>query len=226
MKPLCVVYHCLLKRGDPPEPIPAALSIVAAQMKSLKDSGLLDACSELIVGLNGGEESKLLAQALLPPKAKTVFHGLQCKNECRTIRLIEEWLPGHEDWYVLYFHTKGATRPDLRNAYWRECQMRRLVRDWRRCVADLESVESVGVHWFQPPFTPPGQFIWAGNAWWCRASFLKTLPSILLRDRIKVSGIDSLESRYEAEVWIGNGPVPPRVKDYHQGWQVDARPHP
>jgi len=225
--PIAVFYHALLKRGDPPEPIPAALSIVSSQMKALKDSGLHDACSEMLVGLNGGEESKLLAQALMPPKAKVIYHGLQCHNECRTIRMIEEWLPGHEDWYVLYHHTKGATRPDLRNTHWRECMQRQCVLQWRKCVADLESgYDAVGCHWFTPPFTPPGQYIFAGTFFWAKASYLKTLPSIMARDRIKVSGIDSIESRYESEVWLGNGPVKPRVKDYHPHWLVDAKPHP
>lgn len=224
---LAVFYHCLLKRGDPPEPIPAALSIVASQMATLKTSGLLDAASQLIVGINGGEESKPLADALLPAGASAVFHGLQCRNECRTIRLIEEWLPGHEDWYVLYHHSKGATKPDLRNRYWRDCMERHCVKNWRRCVADLDSgCDAVGCHWFTPPFTPPGQRIFAGTFFWSKASYLRTLPSIMDRDRIKLSGIDSIDSRYESEVWIGNGPVQPKVKDYHQGWMIDATPHP
>jgi len=216
MNPVCIFYHCLFELNG--AVLPNAVDIVREQMDALKSSGLLDAASEFIVGINGGDESRDLANLLIPPKAKVVMHGLQCRNECRTIRLIEEWLPGHEDWYVLSFHAKGCTHPagDPMRTRWRGCMQRTVVTNWRQCVADLDSVfEAVGVHWMVPPATPPGQFIFAGNFWWAKASFLKTLPSIMERDRIKVSGIDSLESRYEAEVWIGNGPRPPKVKDYH-----------
>jgi hypothetical protein len=198
-------------------------------MSILKDCGLHDAASEIICGINGGEESAKIAGALLPEKASLHFHGAQCRNECRTIRMIEEWLPGHEDYYVLYFHSKGATKHhwDVRATRWRECMQKHCVAFWRRCVAALDSgYDACGCHWFMPPRTPPGQHIFAGNFWWVKASFLKTLPSIMDRDRIKLSGIDSLESRYESEVWLGNGPRIPNVKDFHPNWLVDARPHP
>jgi hypothetical protein len=39
------------------------------------------------------------------------------------------------------------------------------------------------------------------------------------RDRIKVSGLKHPDSKYEAEVWLGNGPRVPKIKDYHgPGW--------
>jgi hypothetical protein len=94
--------------------------------------------------------------------------------------------------------------------------MKNAVQNWRTCVQDLDSgLESVGSHWMTGDQTPPGQSIWAGNFGWAKSAFLATLPSIMERDRIKLSGIDSIESRYESEVWIGNGPRLPKVKDYH-----------
>jgi hypothetical protein len=96
--------------------------------------------------------------------------------------------------------------------------MRHLVMNWRRCVADLDRVDSVGVHFMQPPATPPTQYIWAGTMYWCRSDFLATIPGICGRARIKESGIDALESRYEAEVHIGNGPRVPSIIDYHPFW--------
>ena len=94
--------------------------------------------------------------------------------------------------------------------------MKNAVTNWRTCVADLDSgADAVGSHWMVPPETPIGQHIFAGNFFWAKASFLRTLPSIMDRERIKMSGIDSLDSRYESEVWLGNGPRIPKVKDYH-----------
>jgi hypothetical protein len=135
--------------------------------------------------------------------------------------MLEQWLPGHEDYYVLWFHSKGATHEPghYLSDRWRGCMQKHCVVNWRQCVADLDAgFESVGCHWMSGNKTPPGQSIWAGTFFWAKASFLLTLPSVMKRDRIKLSGLDSIESRYEAEVWIGNGPRLPRVKDYHPNW--------
>jgi hypothetical protein len=75
--------------------------------------------------------------------------------------------------------------------------------------------ESVGCHWLTGKSADHNQNLWGGNFFWAKASFLRTLPSIYERGIIKVSGIKSIESRYEAEVWIGNGARLPIVKDYH-----------
>lgn len=74
--------------------------------------------------------------------------------------------------------------------------------------------------------TPPGQSIWAGNFWWAKSDFLRTLPSIMNRERIKISGLGAAESRFESEVWIGNGPRLPRVRDYHPRWRMVGNLHP
>lgn len=221
---LALFYHCVFEIDG--KWLPSAVSIVMEQMMSCESSGLLGAATEFHVGMNAGDEGTVFS-SLFPNKARISYHGVQCRNECRTIRLIEEWLPGHEDWYVLYFHAKGCTHPagDPMRLAWRLCMEKTVIRNWRQCVSDLDhGYEAVGTHWMKPPATPPGQFIFAGSMWWCKASFLATLPSIMKRERIKQSGIDSIESRYEAEVILGNGPRPPVEKDYCPNWSP-GRPH-
>lgn len=218
MKPIAIFYHCLFFMGTPPELMSNACSIVANQMDALRETGLLDAASEMVAGINGGKESDEVANLLLPAKARRILHGLQCRNECRTILALEQWSKTHPDWYVLYFHSKGATHAadDGYSVAWRGCMMKGVVKNWRRCVADMDAgYDAVGSHWMVPPATPPGQHIFAGNFFWVKSSFVLTLPSIMERIRIKVSGIDAPISRYESEVWIGNGPRVPNVKDYH-----------
>lgn len=222
MKNIAIFFHCCFVLGDPPQPLPAAEGIVKKQMAQLAESGLLAAADEMHVGVNGGPESVDYALKLLPPLAVVNYHGLESRAENLTLVMLEKWLPTHDDWYVLYFHSKGATHPPGHDvsARWRGCMMRNAVTNWRQCVADLDAgYEAVGSHWMTGAQTPPGQSIFAGNFWWAKTSFLKTLPSIYERERIKVSGISALESRYESEVWIGNGPRLPKVKDYHgPGW--------
>lgn len=215
MNPIAIFYHCLFFIDG--KPLAAAPGIVAEQMNALAMTGLLDAAQFMLVGVNGGDESVDLVEKLIPKKAQVVYHGQQCRNEVRTVIELEKWLPGHSDWLVFYFHSRGASHPpgDDFTTTWRRCMMKHDVFNWRTCVKDLETYEAVGCHWMEPPATPVGQYIFAGTFYWARASFLLTLPSILDRDRIKVSGIDAHESRYEAEVWLGNGPRPPKWKDYH-----------
>lgn len=222
---IAVFYHCLFTLGEPPEILPNALSIIAEQMFMMQESGLTDTADEIHIGINGGEDSLVCAQFILPAKANLVFHGSHCRNECRTIIMVEEFVKTHPNWLVLYFHAKGATHPptDSNGRAWRCCMMHHLVTEWSRCVEDLEQgFESCGCHWIRDLI--PGQRIWGGNFWWATSNFLKTVPSILSCARIRTgqSGISDLETRWEAEVWIGNGKRPPVVRDYHRNWPLGS----
>lgn len=215
---IAVFYHCLLFMGDPPELLPLALDIVQEQMQALETSGLLDVADELIIGINGGPESEDIASLIFPPKAKIVYHGLRSRSENLTICELEKWLPEHDDYYVLYFHSKGVTHA-AGNAFreaWRKCMMVWLVWNWNICVKDLDlGYECAGCHWLTGRGWDKSQNLFGGNFWWAKASYLLTLPPLRARERIRISGIGDIESRFEAEVWIGNGPRLPMVRNYH-----------
>lgn len=216
MNPIAIFYHCALYTGNPAVYRSHGAEIIRSQMKAVRESELLDHCNHFAVGINGGKETLSHIDRDLPANSKRFLHGLRSKSENLTIVELERWLPGHSGWNVLYFHTKGLTRNDQLAIDWRVCMMARLVRCWRQCVADLEQgFDAVGCHWIRG--LDATQHYFAGNFWWATSDFLLTLPSIYKRNRIRLSGIDSIESRYEAEVWIGNGPRLPKVKDYHPG---------
>jgi hypothetical protein len=209
--------------GEPPILRPRALEVVWSQMLDMRLSGLTDAASEIVIGVNGGRESHDIACLIVDPKAKLVIHGPQSRSENLTIVEIEKWAATHPGWYVLYFHAKGCTHEKTSDYAmkvidpWRNTMMFDLVTYWRRCVADLDSgFESVGSY-FLSGALDGSQHLWCGNFWWAKSDFLAQLPSIYKRERIALSGIGSLESRFEAEVWIGNGRRPPIVKEYRPG---------
>lgn len=215
MRPkIATFYHCLFFHGDPPEFKIGAYNIVSEQMEQLKQSGLIDECEQMIVGCNGGKESEEVARLVIPPKAKMIYHGLQSKAENLTIIELERWAPLHLDWLILYFHSKGATH-EPGSAYgdgvstpWRRAMMEDLVMGWRDCVDTLQSgADIVCSHWMWN-LADGTQHIPAGNFLWVTARFAANLPSMYLRERIKESGIDSAESRFEAEVKWGNGRRP------------------
>lgn len=221
---IAVFFHCTFYIEDRLQP--AAASIVQGQMRAMCESGLTEAASEIHVGVNGGVESDEMARSLLPSKANLVFHGTTCRNECRTLLLLEAFAKEHasEEWAVCYHHAKGTTHPldligNAHSTSWRQCMERHTIKNWQLCVKALEEgYDAAGAHYMTPPATPAGQHIFAGNFFWTTASFLRTLPSLYERERIKMSGIDASESRYEAEVYLGNGPRPMKVKDFHENW--------
>jgi hypothetical protein len=217
--PIALFYHCCFYLGEPPTLKPGSMAIVKGQMDALRSSGLLEAAASFTVGINGSRESVSCVKQCLPSGTQLHWHGVESKSENLTIREIEKWAPGHPDWNTLYFHSKGVSNgglDDFSNR-WRSCMMRHLVLNWRNCVVDLNSgIEAVGCHWMRG--LDDTQHYFAGNFWWAKSSFLNTLPSINERAAIKTHGLAAAESRYEAEVWLGNGPRLPRVKDYHPGF--------
>lgn len=220
---IVVFYHCYLFSGDPPELLSNALAVVVSQMNRLIGSGLAAAADEITIGINGGIESYEVARLFVPPKARIELHGLNSKCENLTLVLLEDWLRHNQDEaHVLYFHAKSSSHnPNTDYGRfdwaWCDCMMRHCVDNWHQCVVDLSTFEAVGCHWLTGQAQDHSQNYFAGTFWWARASYLRTLPSIFERARIKMSGIASAESKYEAEVWIGNGPRLPTVKDYHPG---------
>lgn len=238
-RPIAVFYHCLFSIGSrtgssiepalaplEPGPLPAALAIVRSQIVAMTRSGLLDAADRIFIGVNGGLEALKIVADLLPAKAVVRLHGLGCRNELRTLLMLEGFvdevsrLDAKTDWLVCYHHAKGATHPvgDDWNTRWRRCMERHVIGDWRSCVTVLEQgYDAAGAHYCIPPSTPAGQRIFAGNFFWARSRYLSTVTPLLDRERIRTSGVETLESRYEAEVYVGNGRRPPRVFDFHPG---------
>ena len=211
---IAIFYHCFFCR---PDLRPEACAVVYEQMNALECSGLLSQAEEFTVGINGGEESMDSARLFIPNCARKVFHGLDSKNENLTLMQLELWAPSHQDWFVLYFHAKGSSF-EPSNPYgqlaarWRHCMTHHLILNWQQCVSDLGCHEAVGCHWQRG--IDDTQHYFAGNFFWCRASFFSTIPSMMQRECIRRYGVKSTEARYEAEVVIGNGPRLPVVRDY------------
>lgn len=218
MKPIVIFYHCVFQIEG--KELPSAVPIISEQMKALEDSGLLDAADQLQFCINGGTEGQLPGSLFVPlfSKSRLTYHNQQCRTELRTILMMQDWAQTHPDWYLLYFHAKGSSHPpgssygDGLVKTWREGMMQDLVVNWRQCVSDLENHDIVCSHWMWN-CADGTQHIPAGNFLWVTSNFVAKLPSMYLRDRIKQDGIDALSSRFEAEVFWGNGERP-NVKSY------------
>jgi len=209
---IAVWYHCILSGGSVPIDTEFACRILASQMRVLKDSGLLDEADEFHVGVNGNEEDAQVVRLLSPcDKVEIRAHGPKATTEIPTLKWLQDWLPEHPDWFVLYHHCKGVTKPhDEFTQHHRHVMEKAVITNWPTCVADLErGYDAVGVNLVHPIKRPvlPGRFF-AGNFWWARANYLLKLP--------KLPATCSWANRCMAEGWVCSGPGEPKFMDYER----------
>lgn len=211
MRPICVFYHCLLSSQHRPIDPDYALSLIEAQMKAIRESGLEEAASAIYVGVNGSDADALAVACMVPSKSVIICHGAGATTEIPTMNIIRSWVPNHPKWYVLYHHTKGVSTPNQADGWRRRMEQHNVWR-WKECVAALESGhDACGCHWLTPEAnrgtinTP----MFGGTYWWATSEYLATLPPLPEA---------KWENRYEAESWIGRGPRRANVRDFHPGW--------
>ncbi len=211
MKPICIIYHCLLTSKERQIDFDYAIGLIEAQMAALKESELAEAASAIYVGVNGSEADALSVSLLCPEKAIIVCHGPGATTEIPTMNLLRSWLACHPDWYVFYHHTKGISTPNQADG-WRRRMEQHNVWGWRNCVGALDSGhDACGCHWLTPEQNPGSIHtpMFGGTFWWATTQYLSTLPP--LPDPVWAN-------RYEAESWIGRGPRRPNVRDWCPGW--------
>ena len=211
---LAVFYHAIFSGGSRPIDMDFACRIMQEQMTALIQSGLSDAADEVYIGINGAEDDAQIARLFVPAKSKFIVHGAGATTEIPTLAFLRSWLPGHEVWKVLYFHSKGISHPtEPFYAVWRQRMTKSVVWEWRDCVAQLDNgVDACGCHWLTPEQFPTlvhDYPFFGGTFWFANANFLMTLPPLPEA---------TWANRFFAENWIGMGPARPRVKDSYPGW--------
>lgn len=215
---IAIWYHCVL-RGPRIPSEDHAVAVLQSQMNALRDSGACNDIEEFHIGVNGSAGDCLLALSLAPSKWCVPGHH-QFENgqsELTTLGALQKWLkPG---WLVLYHHIKGVQYPN--NPVWdrwRNCMEKVCVWNWETCVRTIVGggFDTVGAHWMTDkkyPMVGKDQRYWGGNFWWATSDYLMTLPPL---------PADSFENRYEAEVWIGKSPRPPRIYDFAPHWPMNC----
>ena len=222
---IAIFYHCRISgganvnTGAAVDPI-WGRQLFMEQMASLVKSGLADAADEIYIGLNGNGRDLAFVSEKAPAKAKILQHGENAKSLLPTMRFLQDWLPGHEDWAVCFLHSKGACHPnDPLTTAWRRCMAHHVIENWRRCVMDLAiRFDTVGCHWLSPkeyprcfaPFHETATSYWGGVFWWATARFLLQLPKL-------PETIDRRHTWFAPELWIGSGPSP-KIVDYHHAF--------
>lgn len=211
MKGVAIFYHCLLSSAHRVIDQDYALSLIAAQMDALKQSGLERAAQSITVGVNGSYSDAFAVACMAPESAAVICHGVGATTEIPTLNILREFARDHLGWAILYHHTKGVSTPNQADG-WRRRMENVCVWGWTSCIKALDDgADACGCHWLTPEKNPGviASPFFGGTFWWSRSDYINTLPPLPEA---------TWENRYEAETWIGKGPRRPRVVDFYPGW--------
>jgi len=177
-------------------------------VRRLANSGLLGALDGMYVGVVGSEERRADVRHRLPG----VFVAEADSGwEQVTLEALRDFVQGF-DGHVFYAHTKGAWSQSPLAERWRGMMTDATVDGWEKCVRALDRADAAGPFWYrsgEPEHALHNHFF-AGNFWWARAEYLRTLGPV------------RVTSRFDAEGWVGLGH--PSVVDIEAGallpWDV------
>jgi hypothetical protein len=166
--------------------------LVAEQLGRFRACGLGELCPLTIGAIGSSEDVGELACMLSGLQAMVVNLGPDGDQfEYPTLELLRAYCRQNDD-PVLYFHSKGVSIKDCPSKGKHRKDMEAFVLDrWRDCVAALGAGFDVAGVRFRLKRGPLDYF--AGNFWWARADYIRTLPDFVI------------QTRYDAELWVFQG---------------------
>lgn len=207
--------------------LPGWKNIMTDQLSKLSESNLLQTADELNICTIGNESEFDGAKKVTEDFDNVKWHHISDRldlMEYATLNFIREQTHlDNSEYYVLYMHQKGITRPDdLNTADWRQYLDFWSIEKWQDSIKKLdEGYDIIGTNWIDgyiPHRDDQGRKIavwphFSGGTWWARASYLRTLDPLLHPDSIpfgETSKLTKLEYtkenwRYDHEAWHGSG---------------------
>jgi hypothetical protein len=169
-------------------------SIIERQYSKLSASGLLDAVSRVHIGYVSKTQFPC-PHILNNPKVVLAVHEAAGHEGVTTAHLKQYCDALPHDVYVLYMHTRGATRqPDTPAEDWTLMLEYFVIERWKRAITVLIDHLTCGCEmWSHRHRVRQNDFSYhySGNFWWARSEYIKLLPP------------PSYETRHmESEDWI------------------------
>ncbi len=188
-------------------------SVVEEHFRILSNVGL----SGIHIGLLGqGKDSDTvhkLADRYSLDISIEYAHSDMKMYEHPSITVLEDWARKN-DGYLLYFHTKGVSRPnELLKQNWRKLMNIYVIENWRQNVSLLRNgYDAVGTN----QQNPRKYFHFPGNFWMATTEFIRTLPPFhdYCRKFEYARPYPVNTPRYCPEYWIGSGDAAPRAFSY------------
>lgn len=188
------------------------------QLNLVFDSGLIDICKLHIILLYKDEERMRKIANYIHNKfdmSNIVVefvreHSPKPRYEAHTLCVLRDFCKNNPEHKVLYFHTKGISRPFTDSKLfpsnnnkpwtfnWRNSMQWHCIVNHVNCLSDLDSHDIVGTKWIWGP-SPPH---FSGNFWWANASYINTLTDPMEFKHWWLWG------RFSCEFWIGGSTVP------------------
>lgn len=168
-------------------------------LKIFKDSELNKYSHTLRVGIVGpqSEQTRVIQYLISESVDFEVVAREETGHEQVTQNKVHEFSLTH-DGYVLYCHTKGASRQDGVNELWRRSMYYYNIGKWRLAVEKLNTGhDAVGQHWMYPSHHHPehggaqGAPFFGGTVWWTSLGLIRDI------------GPPPPGDRHHAEGWIG-----------------------
>lgn len=169
--------------------------IMKEQFFKLTKYGLYENTTSISLGLTRSNETE---ETLNLPKKMSIGHNSPNKNEFEfpTISLLYNHCLTH-DCLVWYTHSKGVWNTKSwhpvygSSVEWRHSMEKSILINWKTCVEILlkHNKDTCG-YGLQ---TWDGHWIYAGNFWWAKSSYIRTL-----KNPIKMN----LKDRFDSERWI------------------------
>lgn len=161
--------------------------IVKDQIELILKSGLYDRTYKIFVSCLGTVTQRKHLEKMLPPKFKIVFFNEDIKLAEIPIMQYMQDLSKTDKFILWYIHTKGVTS-GARNSnivHWRKVMEYFIIERYKKCLqtVSLSKCDACGVLAYDlssrpSNLTPNGGHFFAGNFWWSKSKFIRTLPNI------------------------------------------------
>lgn len=181
--------------------------ILHSHLSALINYGLMNQIDMINIGLVGYVSDREVAKRYLD--AMNIKYKIVAESDAGYEQITQNALyefSKHNEGYVLYAHNKGASDPTNINIAWRKSMTYHNIVQWRTAISYLLYKDAVGCHWLThecyPVIKTP---YFAGTFWWSHLSIIRKL------------GYPNNNSRYDAEIWIGQYPNL-NVYDMCPGW--------
>jgi hypothetical protein len=166
--------------------------IVQEQLLKLQVSGLWDRTERIFVGLVGARHEEFDFE---DEKLKVVYRSADFEEaEYPTLKALQEFC-SEQDCLVYYMHTKGNFHLSESTRDWRHLMEHFVIQRHEDCIRSLADHDACGVNLLTEP---PGRSFFAGNFWWAKSAYIRTLPPLS-----SLAPKGSRPDRFTTERWIG-----------------------
>lgn len=188
-------------------------TVINEQWALIKNSGLLDNCSEVVICTNG---QPWTFQPWINEQKCDKIRAINVHNsanhwEWPTLNYMHHMAKETEENYnILYLHLKGLTRVGNPNVDdWRAFMNWSVIERWADCTSKLnEGYDAVSCNWETEPWPH-----FSGNFWWARSDYVKRLVDLRHpADSMRMNATQFKRHeaggplwRFDYEAWVGSG---------------------